>query len=124
MLMAVQLRSARGFGVIAVPNLHVVQSNRRIEMPQSRVETFFADNVVSSDMRVTGIDASSNGNDSAQPLQHFRNLLKASAKRELRTGSVLDQNGQAALGQIKPFRRCGDGRGRAKQSLFTIGATK
>ena len=92
-LMTIQLRSARGFRVVAVPDLNGIQSKGGIEMLQSLVNALLADNVVSGNVRVTSIDAGADRNDSAQALQHLRDLLEASAEREFRAGRVLDQNG-------------------------------
>ena len=64
-------------------------------MLQRLADAFLAHDVVSGNMGVAGIDARADRNDAVEPIQNLRNLLEASAKRELRPGGVLDQDRQA-----------------------------
>src|SRR5579864_4122066 len=93
-LVAVELRSAGGSRVIAVPDFYAVETDGCIEMLQRLIETFFADYVVSGNMRVAGIDASADGDDSLQPLENFCDLFETAAEREFGAGCVLDPDGQ------------------------------
>src|ERR1035437_5342327 len=92
-------------------------------MLQGLVEALVADYVVSGNVSVAGIDAGADWNESAQAIQKFRNLFEAAAERELRSGGVLDQDGQTALGQVEPFGGGGDGGG-PQQPLLAVGAAK
>ena len=124
LLVTVEFRSARSFRVIAVPDLHVIQADRGIEMLQSFIESSLADDVVSGNVRVAGIDARANRNHSAQALQNLRHLLEAAAQREFRAGRVLDQDRESALGEIQSLRRGSNRRSRSQQSLLAVSPTK
>ena len=78
-LMAVELRSSRRLGIVAMNNLHIVQSNGCIEMLQGLVDAFLADDVISGNVRVASIDASRDGHDAAQAIDNFGDLLEAAA---------------------------------------------
>ena len=82
LFMAVEFRSARGLRIVAVYDLYMIQSDRRVELLQGRVNSLFADDIVSGDVRVAGIDAGADGNVSAQVLDNLGNLLKASTEGE------------------------------------------
>ena len=77
MLMAVELGSARRFGVVAMNNLHVVQGNGCVEMLKRCVNAFFGDDIVSSDVSVTSVDAGGSGDDTPETVDDFGDLLKA-----------------------------------------------
>src|SRR5207253_2300483 len=104
MLVTVQLRSACGLGVVAVPDLHVIQADCGIKMLQGLIEAGLAHNVISGYMRMTGIDAGSDWNHSTQSIQNLRDLLETSSQRELRAGGILDENREPACGQVEPLR--------------------
>ena len=70
--------------------------------------------------RVTGIDASADRNDAVETVDHFRDLFEAPAKGELGSSGVLDEDCQAAGGEIQSLRRRSNCRGGAKQPLLTI----
>src|SRR5438270_632529 len=118
MLMPIQLGSAGSFRIVTVPDLHPVQADGRIEMLQRLKDAFFADDVVSGDMRVTGIDACGYRHDSVQPEENLGDLLEASSQRKLGSGGIFNQNRQSALGQIKSLRRSSNGGRCAQQALF------
>src|SRR5581483_2690371 len=107
-----------------MPDFHTGQSDGCVQLPQGLVQALFTDDIVSRYVRMTGIDARANWNDSIQPVEDFGNLLKASSQRELGPGSVFDQNCQATLPQIESLRRGGDSCRGAQQPLFSISAPK
>src|SRR3979490_1134010 len=76
-LVAIQFRAAGGFGVIAVPDFDIVQADGGVEMRQRLVEAFFADDVVSGNVGVAGIDARGNGGDTAEAGEDLGDLPKA-----------------------------------------------
>ena len=57
-LMPVELRSALGLGVVAVPDVNILQPDRALELIDGVGKSFVADDVVSRDVGVTGVDAS------------------------------------------------------------------
>src|SRR5882672_2715997 len=63
-LVPIEPRSSRSFRVIAVPDLHALEADRRIEMLQGLIEAFLADDVAAGNMSVAGVDAGPDGNDS------------------------------------------------------------
>jgi hypothetical protein len=65
LLMPVKLRTARCSGIIAVPDFNPAQADGCIELLQRLIHAFFADNVISSHVRMASIDAGSDGSDSA-----------------------------------------------------------
>ena len=67
-LVTIEFRAARRFRVIAVPDLHLIQTDGRIEMLQRLVKAFLADDVVSGNVRVAGIDAGADRNHASQTL--------------------------------------------------------
>src|ERR1035441_4943492 len=124
LLMPVELRSPRRSGVIAVPDLDVIQPDGGIEMLQRHIEPFFADNVVSRCVRVAGVNARSHRNRAPQTLQNLRHLLEAAAQRELRSSRVFDQDCQASLGKFKPLRRCCDRSSGTHEPLLAVTTAK
>ncbi len=63
-----------------------------------------ADDVVSRNVGVTGIDASARGHELRQQIQQLGNLLEVAAERKLRASGILDQNSQIAARQIEAVR--------------------
>ena len=111
-LMAVELRSTSSLGVIAMPRPS--HFSTRWSHPVAAVwliQAFFADDVVACDVGVAGIDARGDGNDAAQPIDNFGDLLEAAAERKFSSGRVLDQDGQPAVGEIQPLGGRGNGSG-------------
>src|SRR5215472_11168297 len=72
MFVPIQLRSTRRLGVIAMPDLDAAQSDGGIQMLQRLVQTLLADDVVSRDMCMTGVDTSANRNDSVKTFENLR----------------------------------------------------
>ena len=75
-------------------------------------------------MSVAGIDAGGDGNDAAQSLDHFRDLLEAAAQRKFRSRGIFDEDGQPAFDEIKVLRGRRNGRGGLQQSSLAISAAK
>ena len=107
-----------------MPDGYVFQSNGRVELSNGFLKSLFGNDVVSSDVHVARVNASSHGNVISQTLRDFGNLLKAAAKRVLGAGGVFDQDCESALCQVKPVAGCRNGGGSLQQSLVSIGATK
>ena len=104
LLVTVELRSARSFRIVAMPYLHVIQSDRGIKMLQGFIESGLANDVVSGNVSVTCVDARANRDDSAQTIQDLRDLLKTSAQREFRAGRVFNENREPARGEVETLR--------------------
>src|SRR5579885_1786452 len=62
-LMTIEPRSTRGFGIVAVPNWDVLQSNRVLQILHRELVAIRRDNVVSRDVCVASIDACGDGQD-------------------------------------------------------------
>jgi len=107
-----------------MPDVDIGQAYRLVQVCQRLSQTRLAHNVISRDMRVTGVDAGADGNQPAQPFQDLGNLLKAPAERILRAGGVFDEDGEASFRQIESLRRGGNGRCRLQQAAFAICTTK
>src|ERR1700722_3989680 len=122
--MTIQLRTPRRLGVIAVPDFHLIQPNRGVEMLQRPVKTVLAYDVIAGDMRLAGVDASAYRNQPAQAINYFCDLLEASAQRKFRTRGVLDENCQSTPSQIEPLRRGRNGSRGSQQSLLAVAAAK
>src|SRR5258706_8002612 len=102
--MAVQLRSSGGFGVVAVYDLHIVQSNSAIEMEKRLIDALFADDVVAGNVRVAGIDAGCNWYDAAEAVDHLGDLLEAASEGKVGAGGGFDQGGQSKFMPVKALR--------------------
>jgi len=102
------------FGVVAVPDLHVVQADGPVEMLQRLVEAFFADDVVSRDVGVAGVDAAPTAL-GRQAIEHSATVR--TAPRENSAPRILDQNGKTAFRQIEALR-AGNRGGGAQQALL------
>ena len=123
-LMPVEFRSARGFRVIAMPDGNILQADRLIQMSERGAHPSFADDVVSGNVDMAGVDAGSDWNDAAQAIKHFGNLLETASQGELCTSGIFNQNGEAALRQIQSLsggRDCGCG---LQQTGFAVCAAK
>ena len=123
-LVAVEFGSAGSFGVIAMDYFYIVQADGSVEMLQSLVNALFADDVVAGDVSVAGVDARGDGNDAAEAVDDFGNLLEAAAEREFGAGGVFDEDGKAGLGEVKALRGGGDGGGGLQQTGFAIRSAK
>src|SRR5208283_4499267 len=122
--MAIQLGAAKCLGIVAVPDLDVIQPDCSVETLEGGVQALFPGNVISGDVSVAGVDARRDGDDSPQPIQQFGDLLEAASQRKLRPGGVLDENCQPAFCKIEPAGRGRDARGGAKQSLLAVASPK
>src|ERR1017187_9492245 len=60
-LVAIQVRAALGLGVVAMPHVHVAQSDGAFQLIEGSVVAVLADEVVSGDVRVAGVDAGAAG---------------------------------------------------------------
>src|ERR1017187_4239732 len=65
-LVAVQVRAALGLGVVAMPHVHIAQSDGAFQLIEGFVVAVLADEVVSGDVRVAGVDAGAAGHEVAQ----------------------------------------------------------
>ena len=102
--MPIELRSASGLGIVAVPDAHVLQPDGLVELRKGVAQTVFADDVVSRDVRVAGIDAGGDGNVVRRWWMQLGHLLEAAAQRVLRAGGVLDQDRQTTLREIETLQ--------------------
>jgi len=123
-LVPVQLRSARGLCVIAMPHPDILQTDGSVELGQCFAKTLLGNNVISGNMRVAGVDASAHRNMPVQVLNDFRDLLEAAAQRELGPGGVFNQYGQSTFCEIKSLARGRYGRRRSQQAFFALRAAK
>src|SRR5580704_14396639 len=123
-LMAVELRSPRSLGVIAMDDFHMVQANGRIEMLQGLVETLLADDVIAGNVRVAGIDAGGDGDDATEAADNFVVLVEATTEREFGTGGILDEDGQTRSREVETLGGSRNGSGGLQQAGFAIGAAK
>src|SRR5260370_11678679 len=73
-LMAIELRSARGFGVVAVPDGDVLQAHGGVKLRQRLVQTCFADDVIAGDVGIAGINASTHKNKITPTFPQIPNL--------------------------------------------------
>src|SRR3954469_17223798 len=122
--MAIELRSAGGLRVIAMPDGNVLQANSGIEFAHGLFVAFFGNNVIPGDVHVARVNASSHGNVISQMLDDFGDLLEAAAQRVLGAGAVFDQDCESALRQVEIIAGGSDCGGGLQQSLVSIGATK
>src|SRR3954463_3086854 len=60
-LMPVEFGSACSFGVVAMPNAHILQPDGIIQLPKRVAKAVFRQDVVSGYMRVAGINAGADG---------------------------------------------------------------
>ena len=123
-LMAVELRSSRSLGVVAMDDFHMVQSNGRIEMLQGLLDALFADEVIAGDVGVAGINAGGNGDDATEAADDFGDLLEATSEREFGTGGILDEDGQTRSREVETLGGSRNGSGGLQQARFAIGAAK
>src|SRR6202046_1433314 len=123
-LMAVELRSARGLGVVAMDDFHMVQANGRIEMLQGLVDALGADDVIASNVRVAGINACGNGDDATEAADDFGDLFEATSEREFGTGGIFDEDGQTRAREVETLRGSRNGSGGLQQARFAIGAAE
>jgi len=124
LLVTVELRSTGSFGVVAVDNPDVVQSDRRVEMQERLVDAFFGNNIVSGDVGVTGIDAGCDRYHTAKAVDDFSNLLEAASKGEFSAGGIFDQDGEACFCKIEALGGGGDRGGGLQQADFAVGASE
>jgi hypothetical protein len=124
MLMPVQLRSARGLGIIAMPHVNIPQADGAMQLIQSVGKSFVAHNVVACNVGVAGIDTSSRGHELRQQVQQLGDLLEVAAEGKLRASSVLDQDTQVARRQIQTLDRLLNRQRGAPQSLFAAASPK
>src|SRR5271166_2711970 len=122
--MAVELRAASSFGIIAVPDINVLQPNRAVELVERVRKAFFAYDVISRNVRVAGINASARGHEAAQQIQQLCNLLEVATERKLRSGSILDQDAQIVRRQVEPVHCLLDGQGDTLQAFFPAASAK
>src|ERR1051326_7213945 len=107
-----------------MPNMDVGKAHRRVQLRQRLIESLFAHKVVASDVNVAGVNTRCDWYHAAQPLQQFRYLLKRSAERKFRAGSVLDQHGQAAGGEVQSLSAQRDRLRHARQAFFSAASAK
>jgi hypothetical protein len=124
LLVAVEFRSAGGFGIVAVDYFYIVQADGGIEVLHGSIEALFADDVVAGDVSVAGVDAGCDWNNTAEAVDDFGDLLEAASERKLGACGVLDQNGKAGLGEVKALRGGSDGGGRLQETGFAIRSAK
>src|SRR5919108_3892385 len=86
-LVAVELRTARRLGVIAMPHANILESHGRVQVGESSLHSRRAHEVVAGNMNMAGVDAGSYGHHVAQKLEQFGNLLKAAAQGIFGAGS-------------------------------------
>jgi hypothetical protein len=123
-LMPVQLRSARGLGVVAMPDVNILQADGAIELIERVGKSFVADNVIACDVRVAGIDASSRGHELRQQVQQLGDLLEVAAEGKLRASSVLDEHAQVARRQVQTFDRLLNRQRGPPQTFFAAASAK
>ncbi len=123
-LMPVELRSARGLGIIAMPDVNILQANGAIELIESLGKAFVADDVIASHVRVASIDASSRRHEVAQQVQQLGNLFEVAAERELGARRVLDQDTQVARRQVQTLDRLLDRQRNPLQTFFAAASAK
>ena len=91
------LEPRAAFRVVAVPDLDPFQPDGLVQLLQRLVNASFADDVISGDVGMAGINAGGSGNNPVQTIEHFSDLFEAAAERELGPGGILDENGQSAF---------------------------
>ena len=123
-LVAIEFGSAGSFGIIAMNYFYIVQADSSVELLQSLINAPFADNVVSGDVSVAGVDARGYWNNTAEAVDDFGNLLKAATEREFGAGGVFDEDGKAGLDEVKALRGGGDGGGGLQQTGFALRSAK
>src|SRR5689334_23036622 len=79
-LMTIELRSACGFGVVTVPDVDVLETDRVVEELHGFPEARRSGDVISRNMRMAHIDARPDGNRRRQMLHQHRHLLKTAAE--------------------------------------------
>jgi hypothetical protein len=123
-LMAVEFGSAGGLGVVAMNYLYIIQADGGVEVLQGLINALFADDIVSGNVSVAGIDAGGDRNDATEAVDDFGNLLEAASKGEFGAGSVLDQDREPGLREVEIFGGGSDGGGGLQQAGFAIASTK
>src|ERR1700722_20814468 len=115
-LMAVELRSSRSLGVVAMDDFHMVQANGRIEMLQGLLDALFADEVIAGDVGVAGINAGGNGDDATEGAYDFADFLDAPSEREFGPGGILDEDRQTRSHEVEPLGGSRNGSGGSQQA--------
>ncbi len=92
MFMAVEFRSSRGLGVVAMPNPYGLKADGSLNLLHGFGVALFTDDVISGDVNVTGIQAHGNRSAGTKRLDKFRDLLQRTAEGKLGSGGILNQN--------------------------------
>jgi hypothetical protein len=124
MLMTIEFRSANRFGVVAMPDAHVLQSDGFIEVRQRLLDTFGRHDVVAGDVGVASVDAGSDRHEAAEAIEDFGYLFEAPAERIFGAGSIFDEDGEIAFSEIETLAGGVDCRRGLQQSGFSIGPAK
>ena len=123
-LMAVEFRTARGFSVVAMPEVDILEADGAVKSVKRFGVSGVTNNVISGDVGMTGIDAGSARHEVAQEVQQLGDLFEVGAERELRSGGVLDQNAQLSGFEVKALGPLLDGECDAPQAFFAAGAAE
>ena len=123
-LVTVETGGALGFGVVAMPDGNVAETDGGIEVVHRLPVSGEADEVVSGDVGVAGVDAGGDGHERTEEGEQLGNLLEAAAKRILGAGGVLNQDGEAGAGEREPLGGLGDGGGGSLQTFGALCSTE
>src|SRR5438270_8611686 len=89
-LMAIELRCSRGFGIVAMPNWDVPQPDSVLQICHRVLVAVGRNDVVPGNMRMAGIDTGGDREHRAQTLHQLRNLLEGATQGVLCTCRILD----------------------------------
>ena len=95
-LVAIELGTARGFGIVAVPDTDSFEGDGRSNLLHRFGVAFGGDQVVAGNVGVAGVEADGDGRMVLEARDKFGDLLEAAAQRELRAGCVLNQDMEAS----------------------------
>src|SRR5208282_163827 len=117
-LMPVELRSASGLGVIAMPDANGVESHGRGGLFDGFCIAFGAHKIVAGHMTVACVEANGDGSVALEARDELRHLLEAAAEGKLRAGRVFDKDMERSSLPRQPVDGALDGVRREPQAFL------
>jgi len=99
-LMAVELGTECGLGIVAVPDLDGVEADGCANLLHGVGIASLGDDVVSGDVDVAGVEADGDGGVGAEAFHQLGDLLQLATEGELRSGGVLDEDVEVGTGEV------------------------
>ena len=109
--MAVEFGAARGLGVVHVPDADSFEADGCGGLFDGLLIALGGDQIVTGDMGVAGVETDGDRGRRLEPGDEFGYLLEAAAERELRSGSVFNEDVEGSLLPGQAVDGFGDGFG-------------